>query len=112
MSFQRKQPGVLASGAIGIATGLLVVGGIVLLTQLPASAQQATKGATDGPGLLAAMKGAHWTSPRGPVEIDPATRDIVQNVYVRKVEKQDRQLYNMEFETIQMVKDPFKAAKK
>ena len=42
MSFQRKQPGILASGAIGIGTGLLVVGGIVLLTQLPASAQQAT----------------------------------------------------------------------
>ncbi|HEV7689483.1 MAG TPA: holdfast anchoring protein HfaA [Hyphomonadaceae bacterium] len=40
-SFQNRQPGVLASGAIGIATGLLVVGGIVLLTQLPASAQQA-----------------------------------------------------------------------
>ena len=75
-------------------------------------ALEATKGATDGPTLLAAMKGAKWTSPRGPVEIDPDTRDIVQNIYVRKVEKKDGQLYNVEFETIPMVKDPFKAAKK
>ena len=75
-------------------------------------ALEATKGATDGPALLAAMKGAKWLSPRGPVEIDPDTRDIVQNIYVRKVEKKDGQLYNVEFETIPMVKDPFKAAKK
>jgi branched-chain amino acid transport system substrate-binding protein len=75
-------------------------------------ALEATKGKTDGPALIAAMKGAKWTSPRGPVEIDPQTRDIVQNIYVRKVEKKDGQLYNVEFETIPMVKDPFKAAKK
>ena len=75
-------------------------------------ALEATKGATDGPALLAAMKGAKWTSPRGPVEIDPDTRDIVQNIYIRKVEKKDGQLYNVEFATIPMVKDPFKAGKK
>ena len=75
-------------------------------------ALEATKGKTDGPALIAAMKGAKWMSPRGPVEIDPATRDIVQNIYVRKVEKKNGQLYNVEFETIPMVKDPFKAAKK
>ncbi len=75
-------------------------------------ALEATKGATDGAGLIEAMKGAKWMSPRGPVEIDPDTRDIVQNMYVRKVEKKDGQLYNMEFETIPMVKDPFKATKK
>ena len=75
-------------------------------------ALETTKGATDGPSLIAAMKGAKWISPRGPVEIDPDTRDIVQNMYVRKVEKKDGQLYNMEFETIPMVKDPFKASKK
>jgi branched-chain amino acid transport system substrate-binding protein len=76
------------------------------------NALEATKGKTDGPALIAAMKNAKWTSPRGPVEIDPETRDIVQNIYVRKVEKKDGQLYNEEFETIPMVKDPFKAAKK
>jgi len=75
-------------------------------------ALEATKGATDGPALLAAMKGAKWVSPRGPVEIDPDTRDIVQNIYVRKVEKKDGQLYNEEFETIPSVKDPYKASKK
>src|SRR3984885_1788724 len=74
-------------------------------------ALDATKGATDGESLLAAMKGASWASPRGPVSIDPATRDIVQNIYVRKVEKKDGALYNVEFATIPDVKDPYKAAK-
>jgi branched-chain amino acid transport system substrate-binding protein len=44
--------------------------------------------------------------------IDPETRDMVQNVYMRKVEKKDGELYNIEFQTIPMVKDPVKAAKK
>jgi branched-chain amino acid transport system substrate-binding protein len=74
-------------------------------------ALETTKGATDGPALLAAMKGAKWVSPRGPVEIDPETREIVQNIYVRKVEKKDGELYNEEFETIPSVKDPSKAKK-
>jgi branched-chain amino acid transport system substrate-binding protein len=74
-------------------------------------ALETTKGATDGDSLLAAMKGASWTSPRGPVLIDPATRDIVQNIYVRRVEKVDGQLYNVEFATIPAVKDPYKASK-
>jgi branched-chain amino acid transport system substrate-binding protein len=69
---------------------------------------------TDGQGgqaLVDAMKGMSWTSPRGPVTIDPETRDIVQNVYVRKVERVDGELYNVEFATIPNVKDPVKAAK-
>jgi branched-chain amino acid transport system substrate-binding protein len=66
----------------------------------------ATKGATDGPALIAAMKGMRWESPRGPVLIDPDTRDIVQNIYMRKVERQDGELYNIEFETTPAVKDP------
>ena len=70
-----------------------------------------TGGATDGDALIAAMKGMSWTSPRGPVSIDPATRDIVQNVYIRKVERVDGELYNVEFETFTAVKDPVKAAK-
>ena len=75
-------------------------------------ALETTKGATDGEGLIAAMKGAKWLSPRGPIEIDAETRDIVQNMYVRRVEKKDGGLYNVEFDTIPMVKDPYKAAKK
>ena len=71
-----------------------------------------TGGATDGDKLLAAMKGMAWESPRGPISIDPDTRDIVQNIYVRKVDKKDGELYNIEFATIPNVKDPVKAAKK
>jgi branched-chain amino acid transport system substrate-binding protein len=74
-------------------------------------ALEKTKGATDGDALIAAMKGASWISPRGPVSIDPQTRDIVQNIYVRKVEKVDGELFNVEFSTIEAVKDPYKAAK-
>lgn len=64
-----------------------------------------------GDALIGAMKGQSWTSPRGPVAIDPQTRDIVQNVYVRKVERVGGELYNVEFATIPSVKDPVKAAK-
>jgi branched-chain amino acid transport system substrate-binding protein len=68
-------------------------------------------GGKGGQALVDAMKGLKWTSPRGPVEIDPQTRDMVQNIYVRKVERKDGELYNVEFETIPNVKDPVKAAK-
>ncbi|MPR06657.1 ABC transporter substrate-binding protein [Microvirga tunisiensis] len=64
-----------------------------------------------GQALIDAMKGMSWTSPRGPVSIDPQTRDIIQNIYVRKVERKDGELYNVEFATIPNVKDPVKAAK-
>ncbi len=74
-------------------------------------ALEKTKGDASGDALLAAMKGMSWVSPRGPVSIDPETRDIVQNIYVRKVEKKDGALYNVEFATIPDVKDPYKAAK-
>jgi len=73
-------------------------------------ALEATKGSTDGEALIAAMKGAKWISPRGPVSIDPDTRDIVQNIYVRKVDKVDGKLFNVEFDKVEAVKDPFKAA--
>jgi branched-chain amino acid transport system substrate-binding protein len=71
-----------------------------------------TKGDASGDKLIAAMKGMAWESPRGPISIDPETRDIVQNIYIRKVEKKDGELYNVEFATIPNVKDPVKAAKK
>jgi branched-chain amino acid transport system substrate-binding protein len=63
-----------------------------------------TGGRTDGDALIAAMKGMAWESPRGPISIDPETRDIVQNIYMRKVEKQDGELYNVEFATFEGVK--------
>ena len=65
-----------------------------------------TNGATDGTQLLEAMKGTSWVSPRGPMSIDPATRDVVQNVYVRKVERKDGELHNVEIATFEKVKDP------
>jgi branched-chain amino acid transport system substrate-binding protein len=71
-----------------------------------------TNGSTDGDKLIAAMKGMAWESPRGPISIDPDTRDIIQNIYIRKVDKVGGELYNVEFATIPNVKDPVKAAKK
>ena len=69
-----------------------------------------TGGKTDGDTLIDAMKGMAWESPRGPISIDPQTRDIVQNIYIRKVEKKNGQLYNVEFATFPAIKDPIKAA--
>jgi len=68
-----------------------------------------TGGNPDGDALIAAMKGMAWESPRGPISIDPATRDIVGNVYIRRVEKINGQLWNTEFETFPAVKDPTKS---
>ncbi len=71
-----------------------------------------TGGKADGDSLIAAMKGMQWESPRGPISIDPETRDIIQNVYMRKVERKGGELYNVEFATFEAIKDPVKAAKK
>ncbi|HRA78095.1 MAG TPA: ABC transporter substrate-binding protein [Burkholderiaceae bacterium] len=68
-------------------------------------ALEATKGAGGEP-LVAAMKGQSFESPRGPVTIDPQTRDIVQDIYIRKVQRVGGQLYNVEFDVLKAVKDP------
>ena len=65
-----------------------------------------TGGKADGDSLIAAAKGMKWESPRGPISIDPATRDIVQNVYIRKVEKVGGGVQNVEVDTIKDEKDP------
>jgi len=87
--------------------GLAAYDGMALIY----AALEKTGGDVSGDALIAAMKGMKWTSPRGPVEIDAETRDIIQNVYVRKVERVDGELYNVEFDTIEAVKDPAKAEK-
>lgn len=69
-----------------------------------------TNGNADGDALVNAMKGMSFESPRGPITIDAGTRDITQNVYLRKVEKVNGELYNVEFATVEQVKDPGKAA--
>ena len=74
-------------------------------------ALEATKGQGGGDALLAAMKGQVFESPRGPVLIDAQTRDIVQDVYIRKVERvaaMGNQLFNVEFDVQKAVKDPAK----
>lgn len=67
-----------------------------------------TGGKGGGEALVAAMKGQIFESPRGPVFIDAQTRDVVQNIYLRKVERKDGQLWNVEFDKIPDVKDPGK----
>lgn len=65
-----------------------------------------TGGDTDADKLITAMKGLKWTSPRGPMSIDPETRDVIQNVYIRKAEKVGGQYYNVEFDKVEQLKDP------
>jgi branched-chain amino acid transport system substrate-binding protein len=72
------------------------------------TALEKTKGKGDGQALVDAMKGLSFESPRGPITIDAQTRDIVQDVYIRKVEKRDGQLYNIEIDKVRAVKDPGK----
>jgi branched-chain amino acid transport system substrate-binding protein len=69
-----------------------------------------TQGKTDGETLIGAAKGMKWESPRGPMSIDPDTRDVIQTVYIRRVEKVAGALVNVEFDKVDNVKDPFKAA--
>ncbi|WP_247886834.1 ABC transporter substrate-binding protein [Azospirillum sp. SYSU D00513] len=68
-----------------------------------------TGGKIDGPSFIEAAKGMSWTSPRGPMSIDPETRDVVQDIYIRKVERVNGELYNVEFDSVKAVKDPGKA---
>jgi branched-chain amino acid transport system substrate-binding protein len=74
-------------------------------------ALETTKGSTDGAALVDAMKGMAWESPRGPVSIDRDTRDIIQNVYVRRVERIDGEVWNVEVHTVSAVKDPIKTSR-
>ena len=70
-----------------------------------------TGGSSDGPALVAAMKGAAWESPRGPMSIDRNTGEVVHNIYIRHVEKVNGELRNIEFVTFSDVRDPRVAAK-
>jgi branched-chain amino acid transport system substrate-binding protein len=67
-----------------------------------------TNGSTDGAALVDAMKGLSFVSPRGPVTVDPDTREMIQNIYIRRVERVGGELYNVEFATIPGFKDPSK----
>ena len=98
-AFEKANPGMRPNFmAVGGYDGMRVI----------YEALKATKGKGDGPALLAAMKGQIFESPRGPMFIDAQTRDVVQNIYLRKVEKVNGQLFNVEFDVIKDVKDPGK----
>ena len=91
----------------GSRPGFMAVGGydgIHLIYQ----ALKKTDGNSDGDTLVEAMKGMKWESPRGPISIDPDTRDIVQNIYIRKVEKMDGDSITSNSQTFEAVKDPGK----
>jgi branched-chain amino acid transport system substrate-binding protein len=96
--------------AFGSRPGFMAVSGYDGI-HLIYEALKKTGGKTDGDALIEAMKGMKWESPRGPISIDPETRDIVQNIYIRKVEKVDGELYNVEFATFEAVKDAGKTKK-
>ena len=70
-----------------------------------------TRGEVSGDVFMEALKGLSFESPRGPIAIDPATRDIVQTVYIRKTERVKGELVNVEFDKFDKVKDPAKDAK-
>ena len=69
-----------------------------------------TNGDASGDALVEAAKGMAWDSPRGPISIDPETRDIVQNVYIREVQEVGGKLQNVIIDTIENVKDPLHGA--
>ena len=65
-----------------------------------------TKGDANGQKLVDAMKGQKWMSPRGPMEIDAATREAIPPMFIRRVERKNGELYNVEFEATGPIKDP------
>jgi branched-chain amino acid transport system substrate-binding protein len=69
-----------------------------------------TNGSTESEALMKAMKGMFWESPRGPMSVDPQSGDVVHNIYIRKVERVNGELYNVEFATFEAVKNPQVAA--
>jgi branched-chain amino acid transport system substrate-binding protein len=70
-----------------------------------------TNGKADGETLVQVARNLKWESPRGPVSIDPETRDIVQTIYIRRTEKVDGKVVNVDIDKVENVKDPVKAKK-
>jgi len=109
-ALNKQYVAAIAKDSNGMRANFMSVGGYDGM-HLIYEALKKTGGNVDGDAVIAAMKGMAWESPRGPISIDPETRDIVQNVYMRRVEKIDGQLWNVEFETFPNVKDPGKIKK-
>ncbi|RQW77991.1 MAG: ABC transporter substrate-binding protein, partial [Geobacter sp.] len=96
-AYQKIDPKARPNGhAIGAYDGMAAIYAVV----------KQLNGKIDGDKAMQVLKGMKLNSPRGPIEIDYETRDIVQNVYVREAKKVNGKVYNVEFETFQAVKDP------
>ncbi len=93
----------------GMRPNFMAVGGYDGMRVIYEALKNTKGGQGGGDALLAAMKGQIFESPRGQIFIDAQTRDIVQNIYLRRVEKKDGELYNVEFDVIKEVKDPGKS---
>jgi branched-chain amino acid transport system substrate-binding protein len=93
----------------GLRPNFMAVGGYDGMRVIYEALKNTKGGQGGGEALLAAMKGQIFESPRGQIFIDAQTRDVVHNIYLRKVEKKDGQLYNVEFDVIKDMKDPGKA---
>ena len=95
----------------GVNPNFLAVGGYDGMHLIYESVKKA-KGKLDGASLIGAAKGMKWESPRGPMMIDPETRDVISTIYIRRVEKVGGNLVNVEFDKVENVKDPVKEAMK
>ena len=71
-----------------------------------------TRGNSDGEALITAVKGMKWESARGPISIDPETRDVVETIYIRRTEMAGNELRNVTIDKIEHVKDPVLARMK
>ena len=78
--------------------------------QLIYEALKKTNGNADGDALIAAAKGMSWESPRGPISIDPETRDIIQTVHILQVEKVGDELLNVEIDKVDERQGPGQGA--
>ena len=92
----------------GLRPNFMAVGGYDGMRVIYEALKTTKGGQGGGEAMLAAMKGQIFESPRGQIFIDAQTRDVVHNIYLRKVEKKDGQLYNVEFDVIKDMKDPGK----
>jgi branched-chain amino acid transport system substrate-binding protein len=91
----------------GVNPNLLAVGGYDGM-HLIYEVLKKTGGKADAEAFIGAARGMAWESPRGPIAIDPETRDIVQTIYIRRVEKVGGELQNVEIDKVENVKDPRK----
>lgn len=90
------------NAVLGLATVVAFDGMHVLYKMI-----EAQKGKTFDPeAAMAAIKGYSWNSPRGPLKIEPDSREITQNMYMRRVEKVSGHLENVVIDTIPAIKEP------